>query len=301
MLNELLKSNQVPSQTDIEHPLNKLGVSEFLKPKSGKDIFGPAGSAGGNAIRRKLLQASGQMNDAVLSKMKARLLKSNTLNQNLVSIVGKAPEEDLTDEEDKPLKESVEEIGDGNVQPDYDILEDFEPTDDLTDTKGMPMWHDCKHKYECLENFIGTLGPGCGFGEMAMQLDGKAQDRCRNYSAIAMQNTLLVQFSKAEFDRIIFQKERATLEHKKSFLLNTETFRDKPRAFLMKMSKELETREVIKDEIICREGAPFDYVYFIKSGEFQVTKKCKMPASGHDGYENADQIRENLGGKKDTM
>jgi len=176
MLNELLKSNQVPSQTDIEHPLNKLGVSEFLKPKSGKDIFGPAGSAGGNAIRRKLLQASGQMNDAVLSKMKARLLKSNTLNQNLVSIVGKAPEEDLTDEEDKPLKESVEEIGDGNVQPDYDILEDFEPTDDLTDTKGMPMWHDCKHKYECLENFIGTLGPGCGFGEMAMQLDGKAQD-----------------------------------------------------------------------------------------------------------------------------
>jgi len=56
----------------------------------------------------------------------------------------------------------------------------------------------------------------------------------------------------------------------------------------MKMCKELEFREVIKDEVICREGAPFDYVYFIKSGEFKMTKKCKMPASGHDGDENAE-------------
>jgi hypothetical protein len=26
-----------------------------------------------------------------------------------------------------------------------------------------------------------------------------------------------------------------------------------------------------------------------------------MPASGHDGDENSDQIRENLGSRKDTM
>ena len=116
-----------------------------------------------------------------------------------------------------------------------------------------------------------------------------------------MTNTLLVHLSRSEFDKVIFQKEKATLELKKQFLNNTEAFRDKPRAFLMKMCKELETREVIKEEIVCREGAKFDYVYFIKSGEYEVTKKCKMPGTGHDGDENVDQIRENLGSKKDTM
>jgi len=34
------------------------------------------------------------------------------------------------------------------------------------------------------------------------------------------------------------------------------------------MCKELEPVEVIKGEVLCREGDPFDKVFFIKRGEF---------------------------------
>jgi len=80
------------------------------------------------------------------------------------------------------------ELADG----DYINLEDFEKTGDLTHTDNMPMYHDCRMKYEPLETFIGGLGIGCGFGEIAMQLDGKSNERVRNYSAIAMQQTLMI-------------------------------------------------------------------------------------------------------------
>jgi hypothetical protein len=177
MLNELLKSNTVPGQTDVEHPLNHLGVNEWLQPKSNKDIFGTNNSTGGNAIRRKLLKASTAMNQDVLSKMKERLLVGGGLNKELVNIVGKAPTEDSEVEEGeaKPMKssararQSLEEEEGG----DYINLDDFEPTGDLTNNQEMAMFHDCKNKYECLETFIGGLGPGCGFGEMAMQVDNK--------------------------------------------------------------------------------------------------------------------------------
>jgi hypothetical protein len=47
-----------------------LGVNDWLKPKSGKNIFGEKNSTGGNAIRRKLLKASAKMNSVVLDSMK---------------------------------------------------------------------------------------------------------------------------------------------------------------------------------------------------------------------------------------
>ena len=98
-------------------------------------------------------------------------------------------EEDEDGEEDKNKKASVEtDLNEENELKDgaYINLADFEPTGDLTKNKEIPMYHDCRMKYECLETYIGSINPGCGFGEMAMQIDGKNNDRVRNYSAIAM-------------------------------------------------------------------------------------------------------------------
>lgn len=68
---------------------------------------------------------------------------------------------------------------------------------------------------------------------------------------------------------------------------------------MQKLVENMELREVIKGEIICREGAPFDYVYFIKSGEFQVNKKVKMPGGVNDGGEKIDELKNGLTGDKD--
>ena len=84
------------------------------------------------------------------------------------------------------------------------------------------------------------------------------------------------------------------------FLQGTEAFRDKGRAFQMKVAGELRIRPVIKGEVVCREGAPLEYVYFVKSGEFQVMKKVVIPSGTNDGGENTDKIKTTLAGTKDT-
>ena len=77
------------------------------------------------------------------------------------------------------------------------------------------------------------------------------------------------------------------------FLQSTEAFEAKSFSYNRKLAEFLEPREVIKGEVICREGAPFDYVYFIKSGYFQLTKKVKMPDGKNDG-QTTDEIKQGL-------
>ena len=70
--------------------------------------------------------------------------------------------------------------------------------------------------------------------------------------------------------------------------MNIDAFKYKTKIVLNRICKELEPREVIKGEVLCREGELFDKVYFVKRGEFQVTKRIKMPVSGNEGTENKD-------------
>lgn len=42
------------------------------------------------------------------------------------------------------------------------------------------------------------------------------------------------------------------------------------------------------------EGQKFERVFFIKKGEFEITKRCKMPGSSNDGAENPDKLRKGL-------
>jgi len=77
------------------------------------------------------------------------------------------------------------------------------------DVEEVPTWHDQKKDYERLENSLGILDEGCAFGEIAMQNDGKEkypERRTRSFSAIAMQNTLVISFSRAEFDKVVNKK-----------------------------------------------------------------------------------------------
>ena len=58
------------------------------------------------------------------------------------------------------------------------------------------------------------------------------------------------------------------IENRRQFLQGTEAFRDKGKAFQTRLATELKPVEVIKGELICKEGNPFNYVFFVKSGEF---------------------------------
>jgi len=47
----------------------------------------------------------------------------------------------------------------------------------------------------------------------------------------------------------------------------------------------METIKKIQGQIVCEEGAAFNNIYFIKTGEFKVTKRVKMPNILFDGVE----------------
>jgi hypothetical protein len=60
------------------------------------------------------------------------------------------------------------------------------------------------------------------------------------------------------------------------------------------MAESLSIKEVITGQIICEEGMPFDYVYFVLKGEFKVTRKIKMAGVNEPGDEPQEQIKEDL-------
>jgi len=70
---------------------------------------------------------------------------------------------------------------------------DFLSAQQVMNQEHIPIWHDVRNSYEPLETLIGELNSGCGFGELAMNLDGKDLDqRKRNYSAVALSNCIIV-------------------------------------------------------------------------------------------------------------
>lgn len=52
-------------------------------------------------------------------------------------------------------------------------VDDFRSAKSIVKSTNIPIWHDVKKNYEPLETLIGELNQGCGFGELAMNMDGK--------------------------------------------------------------------------------------------------------------------------------
>jgi len=52
-------------------------------------------------------------------------------------------------------------------------VDDFRSAKSIVKSTNIPIWHDVKKNYEPLETLIGELNQGCGFGELAMNMNGK--------------------------------------------------------------------------------------------------------------------------------
>ena len=80
-----------------------------------------------------------------------------------------------------------------------------------------------------------------------MTIDGKnTNERTRGYSAVALANSVIIQFSRAELEKIILKKEGDILATKRYFLNHTEAFKDKPNNYLNKYAHIMDEVEVIK-------------------------------------------------------
>lgn len=79
--------------------------------------------------------------------------------------------------------------------------------------------------------------------------------------------------TKADYSKVIGKIEKRTYNEKINFLRNIPVFQLLTRTSLGKMTYYFEDMKTIKGCLLYKEGDSADFVYIVKGGEFQVTKR----------------------------
>jgi CRP-like cAMP-binding protein len=152
----------------------------------------------------------------------------------------------------------------------------------------LPIWRD-KQSFSPLEQLFGAFYNGCSFGELCLL---KLDQMTRFYSAIAITNTYCVSLSRKKLLQVVENCERRRLSDRRDFMTGIEEFKDISRTILTKLidPSVFEVHSCIKNSVICEEGTELDYIYFIKEGEFEISKVIRMNNGAQE--ESANQIME---------
>lgn len=126
---------------------------------------------------------------------------------------------------------------------------------------------------------------GSSFGELALleQKPRAATIRC-------LQNSHFMVLSKNDYNKVIGKIERRAYNDKINFLRNIPVLSLLTRTSLGKLTYYFEVKVCIRDSIIYKEGDSAEWVFIIKSGELQATKRIL-----HTGpkQENIEEILQN--------
>ena len=88
-----------------------------------------------------------------------------------------------------------------------------------------------------------------------------------------LKNSHFMVLSKQDYENVIGKIERRAYNEKINFLRDIPVFQFLTRTSLGKMTYYFESKSCVRDAILFREGEEANYVYIVKSGEFQVTKR----------------------------
>ena len=127
-----------------------------------------------------------------------------------------------------------------------------------------------------MEKHFGTLSKGMSFGESFM-LGGNYLNRF--FNAISLTDCILLTLKKEKYDEAMGAAERRIYQDKKDFLKSLPEFKNYSLSTVK--SKQLGGQffpmSCIKGSVIFKEGEPNNRVYFVREGQFLVTKKVLMP------------------------
>ena len=117
------------------------------------------------------------------------------------------------------------------------------------------------------------------FGE-SMLLPGMRGERF--FNAIALNKVVLLTLSRQDFESAKLSKERKVYNERKDFLKNhCPTLHgcviSSKHSQKLCHEENMVVRNLIKGQVLFKEGMPNDKVYFVKSGELSVLKRVCMP------------------------
>lgn len=127
---------------------------------------------------------------------------------------------------------------------------------------------------------FGTLHGGCSFGALAV-INLTDPDDTRFYSALAVNNTYCLTLSKKKMLSIVDNFEKRTLNDRREFMRSMQEFKDMSHTWLTKLilPECFELIQVIKGSVVFKEDEEMEYVYFIKEGDFEISKVITMDST----------------------
>eukprot|EP00347_Sterkiella_histriomuscorum_P018268 403346159 len=117
---------------------------------------------------------------------------------------------------------------------------------------------------------VKQLHAGSGFGELALK-----SDKPRQASIQCLEECELASMQKKDYLRILAKIDDKSKEELLSFFLSTPYFGHWSRSMILKLLVSFHLRKVARDQIVVSEGTKNNYLFLIKEGEFEVTKKVK--------------------------
>jgi len=153
----------------------------------------------------------------------------------------------------------------------------------------LPIWRDSANNFSPLETLFGCFHGGCSFGAMGMLKLHDPDDK-RFYSTLAVNNTYCITLSKKTMLTIVENYEKRQIDERRAFMRSIAEFTDMSHTWITKLVQPdcLEQISCIKGSVIFDEGQKLDYIYFIRDGDFEISKMIKMDSCLRE--ESANQI-----------
>ncbi|KAL4470100.1 hypothetical protein ABPG72_008759 [Tetrahymena utriculariae] len=145
-------------------------------------------------------------------------------------------------------------------------------------------------------DIIKTIKVGDAFGEIALMNNAR-----RTASIICREETIMVTLSKQSYDKILSNYHQKKFMESVNFLKEFSFFANWQNSKINGLLQSMEKRAAQYKEIIYKEGDNPDFVYFIKEGEFEVTKTLKIEVSDssvHDQFNSLLKQGKNIDSRK---
>lgn len=128
-----------------------------------------------------------------------------------------------------------------------------------------------------MENFFAQnffeavqLQTGASFGELAL-----ISNKTRAATIRCLENTHFAVLSKEGYEKVLGKIEHAKLNKLVDFLKSVPTFKHWSKSALLKLTYFFKKKSFIRNQVVYKEGDNSKFLYVIKEGEFEISKKMR--------------------------
>jgi len=116
------------------------------------------------------------------------------------------------------------------------------------------------------------MGEGKGFGELSLKRDRLDK---RAATIQCLQECHLAVISKDSYQKVVQKIDQRKMRKLIDFFKNIPFLSKNSQTYLIKMHYNFEQRNCIRNQVLYTEGDQVQFIYLIKEGEFEVTRKIR--------------------------